>query len=249
MDNTAVDTTKTLTTDKINEAKAEVKTQVSTPFVGISNNRKQTFQQDPVETKKIVDEKVAQTTTEVKEETEKQLENTEDDTVEALVETEPIEEILNKKWSSFTFSIINNGELEQGGVSNEINTDVILNNSLNLINTETTNSAENKIQMLLGDKFATARAEQVKKLNVGDFMVEFTAESISYKIDHATGLKRSTISYSYKILEKKKFPVSVVTSTGQFSGLGDSYNVSDISTIKTIQKEIKKDVKAFIKLA
>jgi hypothetical protein len=248
-DNTVADATKTLTTDKINEAKSEVKSQVATPFEGISNKRKQTFKQDPVETKKIVDEKVAQTTTEVKEETEKQLENTEDDTVEALVETEPIEEILNKKWSSFTFSIINNGELEQGGVSNEINTDVILNNSLNLINTETTNSAENKIQMLLGDKFATARAEQVKKLNVGDFMVEFTAESISYKIDHATGLKRSTISYSYKILEKKKFPVSVVTSTGQFSGLGDSYNVSDISTIKTIQKEIKKDVKAFIKLA
>jgi hypothetical protein len=248
-DNTVTDATKTLTTDKINEAKVEVKAQVTTPFEGISNKRKQTFQQDPVETKKIVDEKVAQASAEVKEETEKQLENTEDDTVEALVETEPIEEILNKKWSSFTFSIINNGELEQGGVSNEINTDVILNNSLNLINTETTNSAENKIQMLLGDKFATARAEQVKKLNVGDFMVEFTAESISYKIDHATGLKRSTISYSYKILEKKKFPVSVVTSTGQFSGLGDSYNVSDISTIKTIQKEIKKDVKAFIKLA
>ena len=248
-DNTVADATKTLTTDKINEAKVEVKAQVTTPFEGISNKRKQTFQQDPVETKKIVDEKVAQASAEVKEETEKQLENTEDDTVEALVETEPIEEILNKKWSSFTFSIINNGELEQGGVSNEINTDVILNNSLNLINTETTNSAENKIQMLLGDKFATARAEQVKKLNVGDFMVEFTAESISYKIDHATGLKRSTISYSYKILEKKKFPVSVVTSTGQFSGLGDSYNVSDISTIKTIQKEIKKDVKAFIKLA
>ena len=248
-DNTVADATKTLTTDKINEAKSEVKTQVATSDESISNNRKQTFKQDPVETKKIVDDKVSSAAAEVDEETKKQLENTEDDTVEALVETEPIEEILNKKWSSFTFSIINNGELEQGGVSNEINTDVILNNSLNLINTETTNSAENKIQMLLGDKFATARAEQVKKLNVGDFMVEFTAESISYKIDHATGLKRSTISYSYKISEKKKFPVSVVTSTGQFSGLGDSYNVSDISTIKTIQKEIKKDVKAFIKLA
>ena len=43
--------------------------------------------------------------------------------------------------------------------------------------------------------------------------------------------------------------MGVVTSTGVFSGLGESYNVSDISTIKTIQKEIKKDVKAFVKLA
>ena len=92
MDNTAVDTTKTLTTDKINEAKAEVKTQVSTPFVGISNNRKQTFQQDPVETKKIVDEKVAQTTTEVKEETERQLEKGEADSIPALVNDTPTEE-------------------------------------------------------------------------------------------------------------------------------------------------------------
>ena len=97
--------------------------------------------------------------------------------------------------------------------------------------------------------FFQLSTQQVKKLNVGDFMVEFTADSVSYTKDMNTGLKRSTISYSYKILEKKKFPVSVVTSTGQFSGLGDSYNVSDISTIKTIQKEIKKDVKAFIKLA
>jgi len=88
-DNTVTDATKTLTTDKINEAKSEVKSQVATPFEGISNKRKQTFKQDPVETKKIVDEKVAQTTTEVKEETEKQLENVEDDTVEALVETTP----------------------------------------------------------------------------------------------------------------------------------------------------------------
>ena len=92
MDNTAVDTTKTLTTDKINEAKAEVKTQVSTPFVGISNKRKQTFQQDPVETKKIVDEKVAQTTTEVKEETERQLEKGEADSIPALVNDTPTEE-------------------------------------------------------------------------------------------------------------------------------------------------------------
>jgi len=92
MDNTAIDTTKTLTTDKINEAKAEVKTQVSTPFVGISNKRKQTFQQDPVETKKIVDEKVAQTTTEVKEETERQLEKGEADSIPALVNDTPTEE-------------------------------------------------------------------------------------------------------------------------------------------------------------
>ena len=56
-DNTAIDTAKTLTTDKIDEAKVEVKTQVSTPFVGISNKRKQIFQQDPIETGKIVNDK------------------------------------------------------------------------------------------------------------------------------------------------------------------------------------------------
>ena len=101
-DNTVTDTAKTLTTDKINEAKAEVKTQVATPDEGISNKRKQTFQQDPVETKKIVDEKVAQTNTEVKEETEKQLENVEDDTVEALVETTPaIAPDPPQKWQYF----------------------------------------------------------------------------------------------------------------------------------------------------
>jgi len=248
-DNTVTDATKTLTTDKINEAKVEVKAQVATSDESISNNRKRIFKEDPVETKKIVDEKVAQASAEVEEETKKQLEKAEDDTVEALVETEPADEILNKKWSSYTFSVINSGELEDGGISNETNTDVILNNSLALINTETTSSAENKIQMLLGDKIDTARAQQVKKLDVGDFMVEFTADSVSYTKDMNTGLKRSTISYSYKISEKKKFPVGIITSTGVFSGLGESYNVSDISTIKTIQKEIKKDVKAFVKLA
>ena len=248
-DNKLLDTTNTLTTDKINEAKVGVKTQIATPAEEISNNRKQTFQQDPVETKKIVDEKVAQTKAEVEQEAEDQLEKKEDETISALVETEPADEIINKKWSSFTFSVINSGELEDGGISNETNTDVILNNSLSLINTETTSSAENKIQMLLGDKFATARAQQVNTLNVGDFMVEFNAESTSYTKDMNTGLKRSTISYSYKILEKKKFPVNVVSSTGVFSGLGDSYNASDINTIKIIQREIKKDVKAFVKLA
>ncbi len=66
IDNTVIDTAKTLNTDKINEAKVEVKGQVATPFEGISNKRKQTFKQDPVETKKIVDEKVAQASAEVK---------------------------------------------------------------------------------------------------------------------------------------------------------------------------------------
>jgi hypothetical protein len=88
-DNTVTDTAKTLTTDKINEAKVEVKTQVATPDESISNKRKQTFQQDPVETKKIIDEKVAQANTEVKEERKKQLEKKEDDSIEALVETTP----------------------------------------------------------------------------------------------------------------------------------------------------------------
>ena len=88
MDNTAIDTTKTLTTDKINEAKAEVKTQVSTPFVGISNKRKQTFQQDPVETKKIVDEKVAAASAEVNKETVTQLEAKGDETIEKLLTVE-----------------------------------------------------------------------------------------------------------------------------------------------------------------
>ena len=88
-DNTVTDTAKTLTTDKINEAKAEVKTQIATPDESISNKRKQTFQQDPVETKKIVDEKIAETNTEVKEETEAQLEKKDDTIIPELVETTP----------------------------------------------------------------------------------------------------------------------------------------------------------------
>jgi hypothetical protein len=92
IDNTVTDTTNTLTTDNINEAKVEVKTQVATPFEGISNKRKQTFQQDPVETKKIVDEKVAQTKAEVDNEVEAQLEKKDDETIEGLVHTEPTED-------------------------------------------------------------------------------------------------------------------------------------------------------------
>ena len=101
IDNTVIDTAKTLNTDKINEAKVEVKGQVATPFEGISNKRKQTFQQDPVETKKIVDEKVAQASAEVKQETEDQLEKKEDETIEGLVRTEPTEDDVFKpfKWS------------------------------------------------------------------------------------------------------------------------------------------------------
>ena len=78
-DNTVTDATKTLTTDKISEAKSEEKIQVTTPDESISNNQLQTFQQDPVETKKIVDEKVSQATAEVKQETEDQLEKKEDE--------------------------------------------------------------------------------------------------------------------------------------------------------------------------
>ena len=139
--------------------------------------------------------------------------------------------------------------LEDGGISNETNVDTILNKSLNSINTDTNTSAEDKTEMLLGDNFAASRRVVVKELNPGDFMVEFTAKSVTHNIDPNTGLKKSSISYSYKILERKKtFPVSVATSTGLFSGLGDSYTVADGSTIKTIQKEIKKDITAITAL-
>ena len=68
-DNTVADTDKTLPADNTSVAKSPVKPQVATADESISNKRKQTFQHDPVETKKIVDEKVAQTNTEVQEET------------------------------------------------------------------------------------------------------------------------------------------------------------------------------------
>jgi len=249
LDNVVEDTDKTLTIDKLNEAKVEVKAQVATPSEGISNNRKKTFQQDPVETGKIVDEKVAETKKEIEKETEKQLESKEGETIVALVETEPVEEAAVTKWSSYTFATINSGMLEDGGLSNETNVDTILNKSLNSINTDTNTSAEDKTEMLLGDNFAASRRVVVKELNPGDFMVEFTAKSLTHNIDPNTGLKKSSISYSYKILERKKtFPVSVATSTGLFSGLGDSYTVADGSTIKTIQKEIKKDITAITAL-
>ena len=90
--NQAVSIDNTLTTDKINEAEVEVKAQVATPSEGISNNRKKTFQQDPVETGKIVDEKVAETKKEVEEETKKQLEQKDDETIEGLVPTEPTDD-------------------------------------------------------------------------------------------------------------------------------------------------------------
>ena len=42
------------TGNKITTAQVEKKVQVATPFEGISNKRKQVFQQDPLETNKIV---------------------------------------------------------------------------------------------------------------------------------------------------------------------------------------------------
>jgi hypothetical protein len=85
--NKTPDVAKTLTTDKINEAKVEVKAQVATPFQGISNNRKKTFQQDPVGTGKIVNDKINQTKEEIDKEIKKQLEQPEGSTVEELLST------------------------------------------------------------------------------------------------------------------------------------------------------------------
>lgn len=87
-DNTAIDTAKTLTTDKIDEAKVEVKTQVSTPFVGISNKRKQIFQQDPIETGKIVNDKVLLAKAEISSETAAQLQSSASSSIEELLNTE-----------------------------------------------------------------------------------------------------------------------------------------------------------------
>jgi len=87
-DNTAIDTAKTLTTDKINEATVAVKTQVSTPFVGISNKRKQIFQQDPIETGKIVNDKVSLAKAEISSETAAQLEQAASSSIEELLNTE-----------------------------------------------------------------------------------------------------------------------------------------------------------------
>jgi len=87
-DNTAIDTAKTLTTDKINEATVAVKTQVSTPFVGISNKRKQIFQQDPIETGKIVNDKVLLAKAEISSETAAQLEQAASSSIEELLNTE-----------------------------------------------------------------------------------------------------------------------------------------------------------------
>jgi len=87
-DNTAIDTAKTLTTDKINEATVAVKTQVSTPFVGISNKRKQIFQQDPIVTGKIVNDKVLLAKAEISSETAAQLEQAASSSIEELLNTE-----------------------------------------------------------------------------------------------------------------------------------------------------------------
>ena len=87
-DNKIPDTTKTLTTDKISEAKSAVKTQIATPAEEMSNNRKQTFQQDPVETKKIIDETVVAASDEITTETVSQLEEAVCSSIEELLNTE-----------------------------------------------------------------------------------------------------------------------------------------------------------------
>jgi len=91
-DSTTVSEEKTLTTDKINEAKSEVKPQVTTPAEGIGNNLHQTFTQDPVGTQEEVDGRVGQMNTVVDEERKKQLENKSDETPEDLLITEPTED-------------------------------------------------------------------------------------------------------------------------------------------------------------
>ena len=87
-DNNMIDTTKTITTDKIDEAKVEVKTQVATPFMGISNKRKQIFQQDPIETGKIVNDKIQLASAEISAETASQLQQAGSSSIEELLNTE-----------------------------------------------------------------------------------------------------------------------------------------------------------------
>ena len=62
--------------------------QVATPFEGISNKRKQIFQQDPLETNKIVYEKIALAKTEIDKEIKTQLESAEGLTISDLVSVE-----------------------------------------------------------------------------------------------------------------------------------------------------------------
>ena len=87
-DNKVEDVTKSLTTDKLNVSAVSGKTQVSTPFVSISNKRKQIFQSDPVETGKIVNDKVVLASAEINAETVAQLEQTTSSSIEELLNTE-----------------------------------------------------------------------------------------------------------------------------------------------------------------
>jgi len=86
--NKTIDVNKTLTGNKITTAQVEKKVQVATPFEGISNKRKQVFQQDPLETNKIVNEKIAQAKTEIDKEIKTQLESAEGLTISDLVSVE-----------------------------------------------------------------------------------------------------------------------------------------------------------------
>ena len=83
--NETSDITKTLKQDKITTAQVESKVQVATPFEGISNKRKKIFSQDPIETGKIVDEKVIQAKMEIDSEIKSQLEQTEQSTIEEIL--------------------------------------------------------------------------------------------------------------------------------------------------------------------
>ena len=56
--------------------------------MGISNKRKQIFQQDPIETGKIVNDKVAQAKAEIDTETVTQLEQAASSSIEELLNTE-----------------------------------------------------------------------------------------------------------------------------------------------------------------
>mgnify|MGYP003971922443 CR=1 FL=1 len=243
-DNTVADTDKTLTTDNTSVAEAEVKPQIATPDEGISNKRKQTFQQDPVETKKIVDEKVAETTTEVQEETKKQLEAKSDQTIEELVSTEPTEGDVYVPFYFKDFFHMPLSMIEKGNKRTPINR----NNKLTEAIRSKLQQKRSRVHMFIDNGYdVSGNPPWVKKQleNNRKFAMNSVQQSkpnnnmISYKIQSTSfDGTEVVLEYSWVVLSAKDEGSIVMKQHGVVRHTTNTYKSGAKLLVKHIEQEI-----------
>ena len=224
----------TLTPSKIEQPKSPSVPKQKEP-VGMSPKKVKEYKEVPGAAEQTANSGANQISKDIKEEAIKKAETPPQKEITQLVETEPKSEIkVQKKWGVSFY--------KQVTMTADTVTDVVATffderrgDVLNSIETGT----------FIADKRPTG--SEIELIN---FLLEYTINSISFGVDPNTGLKLATISYNFELQEKKKgkkFLTTIyINQSPSYRGLGNSYEDAYINAVNTIEEKIFKDIQTAV---